>query len=103
MAETVALEGPPLASGEVRCFEADGRRLVLCEVEGSVYALDDRCPHADVSFKGGRLAGAILECPLHGGKIDVRDGSPARPPIRRPVKTHAVRATSNGYEIELDA
>ena len=30
------------------------------------------------------LAGCILECPVHGGRLDVRDGSPQRHPIRRP-------------------
>ncbi len=99
----LSLAVPALSAGEVRAVEAEGRRLVLCEVEGSVYALDDRCPHADVSLSGGRLEGAILECPLHGGKLDVRDGKPARPPIRRPANTYPVRATASGYEIELGA
>lgn len=99
----VQLSATALAAGEVRAVEAEGRKLVLCEVEGSVYALDDRCPHADVSLSGGRLEGAILECPLHGGKLDVRDGSPARPPIRRPANTYPVRPTADGYEIELGA
>jgi nitrite reductase/ring-hydroxylating ferredoxin subunit len=43
----------------------------------------------------------VLECPLHGGKLDVRDGSPVAPPIRRPVATFPVRRTQDGLEVGL--
>ena len=52
--------GPELAPGELRAVEVAQRRIVLCNAEGRVYALEDRCPHADVALSGGRLDGSVL-------------------------------------------
>ena len=93
--------GPGPAPGELRAVVVADYRIVLCNAGGRVYALEDRCPHADVKLSGGRLEGTLLECPFHGGKLDVRDGSPQRPPIRRPGVSFPVREVDGGFEIQL--
>lgn len=97
----VAVEGEPPAPGTMRGVDADGAPLVLCNVEGTLYAVEDRCPHVRIPLSGGCLEGPLLQCPLHGGKVDVRDGSPAAPPVRRPVPTHPVRQREGAVEIGL--
>ena len=77
-----------------RCCElacASGRMLV-CRAGGALYALDDRCPHVwRLARRAGGCAGFALECPLHGGRLDVRDGRPVELPIRRAAACFAVR------------
>jgi len=82
-------------------FEAAGQRLVLCNAGGAAYVVQDRCPHAFAYLSEGRLDGFVLECPLHGGKLDVRDGSPAAPPIRKPVRAFAVRQQGEHLQVEM--
>lgn len=77
--------------------------LLLCNVGGTPYVLRDECSHARTPLAGGRLCGFVLECPMHGGKIDVRDGSPAAPPVRRPVVTFPVRRDGERIELGLPA
>jgi nitrite reductase/ring-hydroxylating ferredoxin subunit len=89
-----------LAEGALRAVEADGRRILVCRAAGRYYALENRCPHIGVPLDGGRLEGTTLECPLHGGRIDVRDGSPQALPIRRRAVTYAVRETPGGIEVD---
>jgi nitrite reductase/ring-hydroxylating ferredoxin subunit len=89
------------AAGGMTAFEAGGLRLVLCNAGGAPYVVEDRCPHAFVYLSGGRLEGAVLECPLHGGKLDVRDGRPVAPPIRKPARTFAVRRSETKLEVEV--
>ena len=101
MGTWVPLAGHGPAPGEMRALECAGRPIVLCNAEGQLYAVDDDCPHAGAPLSEGRLRGCILECPLHGGKIDVRDGSPAALPIRTPARSYAVRAGASGIEIEI--
>ena len=84
-------------------FETGGERLVLCNAGGTPYVLEDRCPHAFAYLSEGRLDGFMLECPLHGGKLDVRDGSPAAPPIRKPARTFAVRRVADRMQVEVPA
>lgn len=87
--------------GRTVAFRLAGRDLLLCNVDGMPYVLDDRCSHARTALAGGRLCGFVLECPLHGGRIDVRDGSPAAPPVRRPVATLRARRVGERVEVAL--
>ena len=87
--------------GGMTVFEAGGLRLVLCNAGGSPYVVADRCPHAFVYLSEGRLEGHVLECPLHGGKLDVRDGHPVAAPIRKPVRTFAVRQSGARLQVEV--
>jgi nitrite reductase/ring-hydroxylating ferredoxin subunit len=93
----VALPAP----GGMAVFEAAGLRLVLCNVAGAAHVIEDRCPHAFVYLSGGRLDGPVLECPLHGGKLDVRDGTPVAPPIRKPVRRFPVRRDGERLLVEV--
>jgi nitrite reductase/ring-hydroxylating ferredoxin subunit len=82
-------------------FELDGLELVLCNAGGTACVIEDRCPHAEAALSGGRLEGSVLECPLHGGKLDVRDGRPVAAPIRRSVRTFAVRQAGDHIQVEV--
>jgi nitrite reductase/ring-hydroxylating ferredoxin subunit len=89
-----------LGPGSLRAIEVGGRRILVCNAAGRFYALENRCPHIGVPLDGGRLEGTTLECPLHGGRLDVRDGSPQALPIRRRAVTFAVREVAGGIEID---
>lgn len=96
---TAACAAPP----ESRAVAAlvRGRRLVVCRAGGRLYALEDRCPHASEPLSGGALRGYALECPYHGGRLDVRDGRPLAAPIRRAARTFSVREVGERVEIGL--
>jgi 3-phenylpropionate/trans-cinnamate dioxygenase ferredoxin subunit len=97
IAVPVALPDP----GRTRAFRIGDEALVLCNAGGTPYVLRDECSHARTPLSGGRLCGFLLECPLHGGKIDVRDGTPAAPPVRRPVASFPVRSADGRLEVGL--
>ena len=63
-----------LAPGQRKLAFVDGRGIVLFNVDGTVYAIDDSCPHNGASFFGGRLDGCMLSCPAHGLRFDLRTG-----------------------------
>ena len=90
---------PMPAVGRVVGFEAFGAKLLLCNAEGEPFVIDNECPHVRVPLEGGVLEGTVLQCPLHGGKIDVRDGSPAAKPIRKAVACHPVRSVDGRLEV----
>lgn len=89
------------AMGGLEAFELHGRSLLLCNADGAPFVIENQCPHAAVPLAPGVLRGCILECPFHGGKVDVRTGAPAALPIRRPVACFPVRAASAGLEVAL--
>jgi len=95
----VTIDVTDLAPGQTRAIEAFGAQLLVCNAEGRFYAIENRCPHAMVRLDTAVLTGCILECAVHGGRLDVRDGSPQRHPIRRPALTYPVRESGGKIEI----
>ena len=91
------------AEGETAVFSIGDLALILCQAEGAPYVLHDSCPHVRTSMAGARLRGTLIECPLHGGLMDVRDGAPAGMPIRRPGTCYAVREAETGLQVEIPA
>lgn len=86
-----------LSAGEMKKFELEGMDpVVLCNHEGTLYALNDDCTHAIASLSEGRLEDGLLICPVHGGSFDVTTGAPTKLPCRRPLKTWLVEV-SEGF------
>lgn len=72
-AEWSAVEGlAGLDTGQVRCVQVDGMRVVACRAEGELYAYQDSCAACDSSLHGASLAGTQLGCPSCETSFDVR-------------------------------
>jgi nitrite reductase (NADH) small subunit len=58
------------------------RRFTLGELEialfrlsdGSIQAVENRCPHKGGKLSEGMVCGSNIHCPLHDWKIDLRSG-----------------------------
>ncbi len=83
-----AAEIPP---GSARVFEIDGTRIVVCNVDGAFYTIEDVCTHDESPFGNEELTGPSIECPRHGARFDVRTGEVLRMPAVAPVRTFATR------------
>lgn len=89
--------------GEARDFEVGGEAIALYNADGTFYATEDRCSHGLARLSEGVLDGTIIECPLHFGAFDVRDGSPAAPPCSVPVRCFTVRVEGDDVLMESPA
>jgi len=87
--------------GEARVMEADGKRLAVCNVDGSIYVIDDTCTHDDGPLGAGKLYGNAIECPRHGARFDVRNGQVLRMPAAYPVKSYPVTIDSGDIMVDL--
>ncbi|HZR84114.1 MAG TPA: non-heme iron oxygenase ferredoxin subunit [Candidatus Binatia bacterium] len=80
-----------LVPGAKLACDVDGRSVLVCNAGGEVHAVENACTHAGIPLASGRLRGCILECPMHGGRFDVRDGRPVAGPPRRALARFEVR------------
>ena len=96
-------EDASLGEGRLMSVELDnGERVCLARVQGDVYAVRDRCTHAEYPLSEGSVGPEYeLECPLHGAVFDVRDGSVQCAPAEEPVRTYEVKV--EGGEIWVRA
>ena len=53
---------------------AGGKEILLSNVDGSYYAIANKCTHLGGSLGKGDLVGGVVTCPRHGAKFDVRTG-----------------------------
>jgi 3-phenylpropionate/trans-cinnamate dioxygenase ferredoxin subunit len=81
--------------GTARQFEVDGEFIVVVNTPEGMFALEDRCSHADVALSEGEVEGCFIECWLHGSAFDVRTGVPTSPPAITPVKTYSISAETS--------
>jgi 3-phenylpropionate/trans-cinnamate dioxygenase ferredoxin subunit len=51
-----------------------GKEVLLANVDGSYYAIANKCTHAGGSLAKGALEGGIVTCPRHGARFDVKTG-----------------------------
>ena len=79
-----------LSSGKPRRIELDSKTVLLCRVNDQVYAVDDQCPHEDISLSLGVMCEYRLRCPLHGSEFDVRTGKVLSEPAESDLETYPV-------------
>jgi len=80
---------------------AGGTQVVLCRVEGKLYALDVRCPHDNGRIMGGALIdGKYAICPLHNYLFEPATGRAVRGACPN-AKTYKVRESGGDCEIWL--
>jgi 3-phenylpropionate/trans-cinnamate dioxygenase ferredoxin subunit len=83
-------ETSEVVPGQVKVYEVQGRRIALCNVDGTFYAIDDVCTHDGGPLDQGELVGHQIECPRHGARFDVRSGRALALPAVMPVRSYAV-------------
>ena len=89
-------ECPP---GTLLDVEAGRESIVLANIDGDLYALENRCSHQDLPLSDGELDGDRLECLYHGARFDVCTGKAVGLPAIKPVETSPVEL--RGQEIYL--
>lgn len=90
-------ECPP---GSLRPVMVGSDPVVLANVDGTLYALSDRCSHEEYPLSDGDLEGSILVCPFHGARFDVTSGAARGLPAVRPVKSYPVEIRGDGIYIQ---
>ncbi len=81
-------------AGEHRSYVADGWYVVVYNVQGTLYALEDRCTHDDNPIEDGVVEGLEVICPRHGARFCLKTGDALTPPAYEPVKTFDVEETA---------
>jgi 3-phenylpropionate/trans-cinnamate dioxygenase ferredoxin subunit len=89
-------------AGKIKVVEAGGRRIALCNYQGTIYAIADECTHDRGPLDQGELIDREVECPRHGARFDIETGRATRLPAVRPVKTYPVVVTDGAIAVEVD-
>jgi 3-phenylpropionate/trans-cinnamate dioxygenase ferredoxin subunit len=79
-----------LTDGGSKLVYFQGEQVALFNAGGTLYAVANRCSHANGPLVDGALDGATVTCPLHDSRFGLATGEPLCGPANRPIKTYEV-------------
>jgi nitrite reductase/ring-hydroxylating ferredoxin subunit len=107
MAKYVVAAVGEIPPGTRRLAEVNGRAIVVFNLGGEFFALNNRCPHRGGSLHHGRQTGLveadgpgkycysrpgeIIRCPWHGWEFDIRTGQSWCDPSRVRARRYSVQ------------
>lgn len=76
--------------------------IAVFRIGEDVYAIGDRCSHAEASLAEGDVFGTDVECPRHGSEFDLTTGEPMSLPATRPVPTYPITIEDGTVFLDLE-
>ena len=80
-----------LPPGNHMSVEVEGAVMVVVNLDGEFYAIEDICTHDGSDISSGCVVDGSIECPRHGARFDIRTGEVTAPPAYEPVDVFPVR------------
>ena len=80
-------EIPP---GKMRLLFVSQQAVTVYNANGTFYATQDACPHAQGPLHEGKLEGTSITCPWHHSCFDITNGKVLRGPAKEPLQTYRV-------------
>jgi nitrite reductase/ring-hydroxylating ferredoxin subunit len=80
-----------LSPGDKKLVNIGDQRILLVNVDGSYYAVDEVCPHALAFLSMGQLYNDEVVCPLHGSAFDIKTGAVLSPPAMDSLAVYPVK------------
>jgi 3-phenylpropionate/trans-cinnamate dioxygenase ferredoxin subunit len=90
-----------LPTGRGKRVTVNGIPVALFRIGGEVFAIDDRCTHAEASLAEGEFAGEEITCPLHFACFNVRTGQCVSPPADEDVRRYETRIVDGFVEVRV--
>ena len=99
------IEAVPLASIEnedVVRFDHGGKTFAIVRIDEQVYVLDGLCTHEAAHLADGMVMDHLIECPMHNGRFDVRNGHAVRAPACIDLHTYPAKVENGMVWIEVE-
>ena len=91
-----------IAPGDMTRVVVDGVPVLLCNVDGDIFAVEDVCTHDGGELHGGELDGCRIMCPRHGAFFDVTTGKALTLPAVSPLPTYPVTIAGDDISVDVD-
>ena len=92
-----------LSPGDMLRFEGGPEPILVSNVDGDFFAVQDTCSHDEWSLADGDLEGDVVECTLHWAKFCVRTGKVKALPACVPLRTFVTKIEGDDVFVDLDS
>ena len=92
-----------LVSGAVRRFVVGDRAIAIVRIDDKIYAIGDKCSHADVSLSEGEVFCETkeIECVRHGSAFSLETGKANTLPATQPVPVYRASIDNGNVVVEV--
>lgn len=84
----------------MKAFTVSAREILVANLDGKLYAMDNRCSHRKGDLSKGTISGTVVTCPVHGSKFDLTSGKSISGPKFGPVRLKT--SDLNSYKVKVD-
>lgn len=91
-----------LAPGSHRVVDVDGAAVVVFNLGGEYFAIEDVCTHDGGQLTGGTIEGGEIVCPRHGARFSIRTGEALTAPAYEPIAKFPVRVENGVIQVRDD-
>jgi len=90
-------------SGVAKKVKVDGVVVAVVRIDDEIFAIADKCSHADVSLSDGVVwcETKQLECIKHGSAFNLVTGVPDTLPATQPVAVYEVSVVNDEVNVSL--
>ena len=89
-----------LNNGERRVVDFDDTELVIFNIDGEFYALEDICSHDGGEIASGDCENGEIICPRHGARFCIKTGQVKSPPAYEAIESFIVRVENGQIQIQ---
>ena len=63
-----------ISVGQMKKISVDGKDIVVANIGGNYFAINDTCTHAGASLSEGKIEDSTIICDWHGAQFDCKNG-----------------------------
>ncbi len=84
-----------LKPNQMKAVNANGTSILLVNLDGSFYAIGNKCTHRGCALSNGTLSGDTLKCACHGSVFNIKTGEVIRGPAKKPEPKYELQISGD--------
>ena len=102
MSRAIAGKVSDLSDGKLHKVSVEGKDILVVNIDGNYFAVDDTCTHSGASLSEGKLDGSVVTCGWHGAQFDCKTGNLEKFPAKiNNLQSYKIAVESDDVVIEV--
>jgi len=102
MEKVIVCKKTDISNNKMFKASIDGKEILVVNLNGNFYAINDTCTHSGASLADGKLEDSSIICGWHGAKFDCTSGKLDKFPAKiNDLKSYKVTLDSDNVLVEV--